>query len=180
MSYYSQSQSFYGQQGWTYLNARTTTKPSEGPHLPLLALASNRTLTLGVVAVASAALPIGKQQARTLGTVAAVAQPVAIRRQRARTIGAVTAVAAPQAIRRARGHVLGPAAATASARPLSRGAARTLGTATVTAQALAVVPGGTHTDRVAGHIAGLTIGHIEALTASPGRTIGPRIGHLED
>ena len=121
MSYWSQSQSFYGQQGWTYLNARTTTKPSEGPHLPLLALASNRTLTLGVVAVASAALPIGRQKARTLGTVA-----------------------------------------------------------TVTAQALAVIPGGTHTDRVAGHIAGLTIGHIEALAASPGRTIGPRIGHLED
>lgn len=140
MSYYSQSQSFYGQQGWTYLNARTTTKPSEGPHLPLLALASNRTLTLG----------------------------------------AVTAVASPQVLRRGKGRTLASPPVTAAARPLSRGAARTLGGPTVTAQALAVVPGGTHTDRVAGHIGGLTIGHIEALTASPGRTIGPRIGHLED
>lgn len=180
MSYYSQSQSFYGQQGWTYLNARTTTKPSEGPHLPLLALASNRTLTLGVVAVASSALPIGRQQARTLGTVGTTATARPIGRQHARHLGAVTAVASPQVLRRGKGRTLASPPVTAAARPLSRGAARTLGGPTVTAQALAVVPGGTHTDRVAGHIGGLTIGHIEALTASPGRTIGPRIGHLED
>lgn len=138
MSYWSQSQSFYGQQGWTYLNARTTTTPPEGPHLPLLQVASNRSITLGVV----------------------------------------TATAAAQSLRRGRGRVIGPAAATASARPLSRGAARTLSPVTVVASALPITPGGTHTDRVPGHFAALPIGHL--TTASPGRTIGPRIGHLED
>jgi len=94
MSYWSQSQSFYGQQGWTHINARTTTTPPEGPHLPLLALASNRSITLGVVTVVASVLPLGRQKARTLGVVTATAQARPIGRQRARTIGVVTATAA--------------------------------------------------------------------------------------
>lgn len=178
MSYWSQSQSFYGQQGWTYLNARTTTTPPEGPHLPLLQVASNRSITLGVVTVTATARPLVPQKARTLGVVTATAQARPIGRQRARQIGVVTATAAAQSLRRGRGRVIGPAAATASARPLSRGAARTLSPVTVVASALPITPGGTHTDRVPGHFAALPIGHL--TTASPGRTIGPRIGHLED
>lgn len=35
MSYYSQAQTVYSQQGWLYMNARRTTPPRDGVPFPL-------------------------------------------------------------------------------------------------------------------------------------------------
>lgn len=134
--------------------------------------------SLSPITVTASARPIRRAGGRRLGTATTAAQPRPLRAGGQRRLGTVTVSTSAQPIRRGRGRTLQPVTVNAQARPIRRAAGRTIQPVTVTASALAIPLGGVHIPRVPGHVGTIGIGHL--VTASPGRTIGSPIGHLED
>lgn len=159
-------------------NQRNDGSRMPGPYLAASFTPAAISINLNVVTVTASARSLTRQGRRNLQPLTVVAAARPLRPAGSRTLGRGQATVSLQPIPRARGRTLQVATVTSQPRPLRPTARLALGTVTTTASALAITPGGTHTDRVPGHFETLGIGHL--TTASPGRTIGPRIGHLED